>query len=88
MGLTIAELVSRIGEFQSETRTPFASAPWDKESEVIWVETDSTDPIVQNGKVYEYFLEPDVIEQVLDLGVDEKTADAIARVIRYAINDA
>lgn len=86
--LTIAHLVAQARDLSGEERTPFAETPWRPDSAVIWHEGDDTDPIAQDGKVFNYFLEPSIILEVIE-GIDgESQAKLVDRVIQYAENDA
>jgi hypothetical protein len=86
--LTISDLVARASEFTEEARTPFAEAPWVPTSKVLWNEGDNTDPIIQDGKVFGYFLEPSVILEITESMSDEQPVALVERIIQYAENDA
>lgn len=86
--MTIAEFVARASEFGADDRTPFAEDPWRPDSEVILESTDRTDPIIQDGKVFGYFLEASVIQEITEWLPNEDPAARVARVIEYAKNDA
>ena len=92
--MTIRDLVLQAEQLAEEEqrdeleRTPFAEVPWDAGSEVIWRDGDQTAPINSDGKRFEYFLEPAVIAELKE-GLDSADADRlVARVIRYARDDA
>jgi len=86
--LTLTEYVSRADEFATDDRTPFAETPWTPESLVIFKESDRTDPIVEDGKVFGYFLEASVIQEIREWPTDESPEAFVTRVIKYAEYDA
>jgi hypothetical protein len=87
-GLTIEALVLNAEQLVTEERTPFAARPWCSSSEVIWREGDSTSSITRDGKTFDYFLEPSIIQELKQDLASLDANSVVDRVIRYAENDA
>ncbi|WP_149340237.1 hypothetical protein [Neorhizobium sp. P12A] len=89
--MTLRELLCRRREW-SEENTIFVVEPWSEDSAAFLSNeaTETTDPIIQSGKCYAYFLEGFIARDFLDdLGAPDDVGEAACeRLIRYAIDDA
>ena len=76
----------------SDEETIYVVEPWDGGAEALLssATSDATDPIVQGGKCYAYFLEGFIARDFLDdLDAPDDVGEAACeRLIRYAIDDA
>ena len=90
--MTLRELLASRRDW-ADDETIYVIEPWSGNAEaVISTEAaDTTDPLVQSGKRYAYFLEGFIARDFLDdLGAsaDEVSEEACDRLIRYAVDDA
>jgi hypothetical protein len=90
-GMKLRELL-RLRRDWSEEDTIYVAEPWGGDADALLSsETpDATDPIIQAGKSYAYFLEGFIARDFLDdLGAPDDVGEAVCdRLIRFAIDDA
>jgi hypothetical protein len=90
--MTLRELLTSRRDWADDD-TIYVIEPWTGNAEAIISSEapDATDPIVQSGRRYAYFLEGFIARDFLDaLGAsaDEVSEEACDRLIRYAVDDA
>jgi hypothetical protein len=89
--MKLRELLCRRRDW-SEDDTIFVVEPWNGDSAALLSSEamETTDPIIQSGKRYAYFLDGFVARDFLDdLGAPDDVGEAACeRLIRYAIDDA
>ncbi|PWR22883.1 hypothetical protein [Zavarzinia aquatilis] len=76
----------------SEDETIYAVGPWSADADALLSSEPpgTTDPIIQSGKPYAYFLEGFIARDFLDdLDAPDDVSETVCeRLIRYAIDDA
>jgi hypothetical protein len=87
--MDLLNAVANLDDVDAEA-TIYAAEPWSTSSRAIVVSNppDTTEPIVQDGTAYSYFLEVLVAREVLESFVSLDAQARCDRVISYAINDA
>ena len=89
--MKLRELLCERGKW-TEDETIYVVEPWSSDADAL-LSSDSpgtTDPIIQSGKLYTYFLEGFIACDLLDdLEVPDDVGEAaVERLIRFAIYDA
>ena len=93
--MKLIDLLRQPGGWE-EDATIYVARPWSCEAEAILVSPapDTAEPVDQNGRLYDYFLETFIAREFLDdYGASPDGADATERarcerLIFYAENDA
>jgi hypothetical protein len=87
--MRLIELLGRRHGWHDDDTTIYVEQPWSCEADAILVSPSPqrTDPVEQEGRTYDYFLETFTIGEVLG-GQFASEKDFCERLIRYAIDDA
>ena len=87
--MRLIELIERTSEWTGDDKTLYVARPWSCEADAIIVSPapDTTEPLEQAGRRYDYFLETFIVQDVLD-GLGGSDEQRCQRRIGYAENDA
>ncbi|WP_324750431.1 hypothetical protein SH591_02820 [Sphingomonas sp. LY54] len=87
--MRLIELIQGSSTWTGDDTTIYVARPWscDADATLISPAPDTTEPVEQGGRLYDYFLETFIAREVIEgfAGSDEKRCQ---RLIDYAENDA
>ena len=94
--MRLIDLIQRAPDWRDDDTTIYAARPWSADAEAILVtpSPDGTQPIEQDGRNYDYFLETFIAVEVLEdfdrseIGHAASASKRCARLVHYAENDA
>lgn len=87
--MRLVELIGLASDWSDDSATIYVERPWGRDAEAILVSLapNKVEPIEQNGRRYEYFLEAFIARDFID-GLAGPAGHACERLIEYAENDA
>lgn len=87
--MRLIELIERASTWADDDTTIYVTRPWSCDADAMLVAPapDTTEPVEQGGKLYDYFLETFIAREVIK-GLGGSAEKRCQRLINYAENDA